>query len=141
MPKLPRFLLLATALFATPVVIFSTALAGPKFLKTGKVLKPEMPISLQVRNQTSETVQVEIPSYTDQITIQPKERRRFKFKLRNNEHGLSVLYWTNQQKIGLQGKLVKPNSQTINLDLYPSSYYDDDRAIYDTEIPGNVLVF
>lgn len=141
MPKLPRFLLLATALFATPVVIFSTAIAGPKFLKTGKVLKPEMPISLQVRNQTSETVQIEIPSYTDQITIKPKERRRFKFKLRNNEHGLSVLYWTNQQKIGLQGKIVKPNSQTVNLDLYPSSYYDDDRAIYDTEIPGNVLVF
>ncbi|MBD2181397.1 hypothetical protein H6S82_05225 [Planktothrix sp. FACHB-1355] len=141
MPKLPRFLLLATALFATPVVIFSTAIAGPKFLKTGKALKPEMPISLQVRNQTSETVQIEIPSYTDQITIKPKERRRFKFKLRNNEHGLSVLYWTNQQKIGLQGKIVKPNSQTVNLDLYPSSYYDDDRAIYDTEIPGNVLVF
>ncbi len=141
MPKLRHSLLVATTLLLAPVVIFSTALAGPKFLKTGKVLQPEKPIVLEVRNRTSKAIQVEIPSYTDQITMQPREKRKLKFKLRNGEHGLSVLYWTNQQEIALQGKIVKPNAQTVLLDLYPSRYYDDDRAIYDTEIPGNVLIF
>lgn len=141
MPKLRHSLLLATTILLAPVVIFSTSLAGPKFLKTGKALQPEKPLILEVRNRTSKPIQVEIPSYTDQITMKPRERRKLKFKLRNGEHGLSVLYWTNQQEIALQGKIVKPNAQTVLLDLYPSRYYDDDRAIYDTEIPGNVLIF
>ena len=141
MPKFLRPLLLAAALIAAPVVIFTTAEAGPKFLKTGKTLKPEKAVIIQVRNRTNKPVQVEIPSYTDQITMPPKQMRKFKFKLRNMEHGLSVLYWSNQPDLALQGKVIKPNSQTVSLDLYPGSFSDDDRAIYDTEIPGSVLIF
>lgn len=141
MAKLLRPLLLATAAFAIPGVIFSTAVAGPKFLKTGKSLQPQKALVLNVRNHTNKAVQVEIPSYTNQITMQPRQTRRFKFKLRNGEHGLSVLYWSNQPDLALQGKVKKLNSQTLNLDLSRGSFSDDDRAIYDTEIPGSVLIF
>ena len=141
MAKFLRPLLVATALLVTPAVIFSTAIAGPKFLKTGKTLNPEKTVILQVRNRTIKPVQVEIPSYTDQITIKPKQRRNFKFKLRNSEHGLSVLYWSNQPELALRGKVRKPNRQTVHLDVYPGKFSDDDRAIYDTEIPGSVLIF
>ncbi len=141
MPKLLHHLLLGTALVMTPLVIFSTAIAGPKLVKTGKSLKPEKTITLQVRNRTNQTVQVEIPSYTNQITLEPKQHRRFKFRLRNTDHGLSVLYWNNQSAIALRGKVVKPNSQTLHLDVYPGRYSDNDIAIYDSEIPGSVLIF
>ncbi|OKH40105.1 hypothetical protein NIES2119_04055 [[Phormidium ambiguum] IAM M-71] len=131
-----------TCLIVGGIIITTETLARPKFVKTGKTLKQDDYITLQVRNQTLNPVSVEIPSYTDQMTMQPKERRKLRFKLRNKEHGLSVLYWSPTGEQALSGKVNKPNSQTVLLDLRPGSFaQQDDRAIYDTEIPGTILVF
>lgn len=131
-----------TCLIVAGIIITTETLARPKFVKTGKTLKQDDYITLQVRNQTLNPVSVEIPSYTDQMTMQPKERRKIRFKLRNKDHGLSVLYWSPTGEQALSGKVNKPNSQTVLLDLRPGSFaQQDDRAIYDTEIPGTILVF
>lgn len=131
-----------TCLIVAGIIITTETLARPKFVKTGKTLKQDDYITLQVRNQTLNPVSVEIPSYTDQMTMQPKERRKIRFKLRNRDHGLSVLYWSPTGEQALSGKVNKPNSQTVLLDLRPGSFaQQDDRAIYDTEIPGTILVF
>jgi hypothetical protein len=133
----------ATCLIVASTIITTETIAGPKFVKTGKTLKQDDFITLQVRNQTRNPINVEIPSYTDQITMKPRESRRLRFKLRNKEHGLSVLYWSPTGEQALSGKVNKPNSQTVLLDLQPGSFaqLDDDRAIYDTETPGQVMVF
>lgn len=131
-----------TCLIVAGIIITTETFARPKFVKTGKTLKQDDYITLQVRNQTLNPVSVEIPSYTDQMTMQPKERRKIRFKLRNKDHGLSVLYWSPTGEQALSGKVNKPNSQTVLLDLRPGSFaQQDDRAIYDTEIPGTILVF
>lgn len=131
----------STCLIVAGIIITTDTIAEPKFVKTGKTLKKDDFITLQVRNQTPEPISMEIPSYTDQITMQPKERRKLRFKLRNRDHGLSVLYWSPTGEQALSGKVNKPNSQTVLLDLQPGSFAQDDKAIYDTEIPGQVLVF
>ncbi|XWK89498.1 MAG: hypothetical protein U7127_05385 [Phormidium sp.] len=132
----------ATCLIVAGIIITTETIAGPKFVKTGKTLKQDDFITLQVRNQTANPISVEIPSYTDQITMKPKERRKIRFKLRNQDHGLSVLYWSPTGEQALLGKVNKPNSQTVLLDLQAGSFaQEDDRAIYDTEIPGQVMVF
>lgn len=141
MSKLILRILAATTLLVTSALICTETAAGPKFLKTGKTLKRDEYLTLQVINRTANEVQVEIPSYTDQISMQPKQRRKFRFKLRNREHGLSVLYWSPTGEFALSGRVKKPNSQTVLLDVYPSSFAEDDKAIYDTEIPGTVLIF
>ncbi|MFB2833119.1 hypothetical protein [Floridanema evergladense] len=124
------------------IIITTETIAEPKFVKTGKTLKQDDFITLQVRNQTPNPINMEIPSYTDQITMQPKEMRKLRFKLRNKEYGLSVLYWSPTGEQALLGKVNKPNSQTVLLDLQPGNFAkEDDRAIYDTESPGQVLVF
>ncbi|MFB2878773.1 hypothetical protein [Floridanema aerugineum] len=131
-----------TCLVIAGIIITTETIAGPKFVKTGKTLKQDDFITLQVSNQTANPISVEIPSYTDQITMKPKERRKIRFKLRNQDHGLSVLYWSPTGEQALLGKVNKPNSQTVLLDLQPGSFaQEDDRAIYDTEIPGQVMVF
>lgn len=131
-----------TCLVLAGIIITTETIARPKFVKTGKTLKQDDFITLQVRNQTQNPISVEIPSYTDQITMKPKERRKIRFKLRNKDHGLSVLYWSPTGEQALSGKVNKPNSQTVLLDLQPGSFaQDDSRAIYDTEIPGQVMVF
>jgi len=131
-----------TCLIVAGIIITTETIARPKFVKTGKTLKQDDYITLQVRNQTLNSVSVEIPSYTDQMTMKPKERRKIRFKLRNKDHGLSVLYWSPTGEQALSGKVNKPNSQTVLLDLRPGSFaQQDDRAIYDTEIPGTILVF
>ncbi|MBE9225392.1 hypothetical protein IQ264_08100 [Phormidium sp. LEGE 05292] len=131
-----------TCLVLAGIIITTETIAGPKFVKTGKTLNQSEYITLQVCNHTPNPVSVEIPSYTDQITMKPKETRKLRFKLRNQDHGLSVLYWSPTGEQVLSGKVNKPNSQTLLLDLKPGSFaQQDDRAIYDTEIPGQVLVF
>lgn len=132
----------ATFLIVAGIIITTETIAGPKFVKTGKTLKQDDFITLQVRNHTANPISVEIPSYTDQITMKPKEIRKIRFKLRNKDHGLSVLYWSPTGEQALSGKVNKPNSQTVLLDLQTGSFaQQDDRAIYDTEIPGQVMVF
>lgn len=131
-----------TCLIVAGIIVTTETLARPKFVKTGKTLKQDDLITVLVRNQTLNPISVEIPSYTDQITMQPKERRKIRFKLRNKDHGLSVLYWSPTGEQVLSGKVNKPNSQTVLLDLRPGNFaQQDDRAIYDTEIPGTILVF
>ena len=131
-----------TCLIVAGIIITTETLARPKFVKTGKTIKQDDFITVLVRNQTLNPVSVEIPSYTDQITMQPKERRKIRMKLRNKDHGLSVLYWSPTGEQALLGKVNKPNSQTVLLDLQPGSFaQQDDRAIYDTEVPGTILVF
>ncbi|MFB2935700.1 hypothetical protein ACE1B6_10640 [Aerosakkonemataceae cyanobacterium BLCC-F154] len=132
----------ATFLIVAGIIITTETIAGPKFVKTGKTLKQDDFITLQVRNHTGNPISVEIPSYTDQITMKPRERKKLRFKLRNKDHGLSVLYWSPTGEQALSGRVKKPNSQTVLLDLQPGSFgQQDDRAIYDTEIPGQVMVF
>jgi len=131
----------ATALILAGIAISTETLAEPKFVKTGKTLKQDEFITVQLRNQTANPVSVEIPSYTDQITMQPKEKRKLRFKLRNKDYGLSVLYWSPTGQQALSGKINKPNSQTVVLDLQPGTVAQDDRAIYDAELPGTILVF
>ncbi|MGA9380960.1 MAG: hypothetical protein WBV73_19520 [Phormidium sp.] len=131
-----------TCLIVAGIIITTETIAGPKFVKTGKTLNQDEYITLQVRNYTPNPINVEIPSYTDQITMKPKEKRKLRFKLRNQDHGLSVLYWSATGEQALSGKVNKPNSQTVLLDLQPGSFaQQEDRAIYDTEIPGQILVF
>lgn len=134
-------LLTAIALLFCPALLAKPALAGPKYLKTSQTIKPGQAMSIQVTNRTSETVQVEIPSYAGPYSMEPQQRLKFNFRLRPQAAGVSVLYWTPKVAKPLQAKVYKPNAKTLQVDVKSSQYYQDDSAIYDSELPGTVFIF
>lgn len=137
---LPAFLT-AMALLISPAVLPKPAMAGPKYVGTGKTIKPGQPISLQVTNHTSETVQVELPSYVGPITMKPKQKLKLNVRLRQQDRGVSFLYWTPKGEVPLQAKVAKPNARTLQVQLSRSRFYRDDRALYDSEFNDTIFVF
>ncbi|HAX80242.1 MAG TPA: hypothetical protein DCY88_31500 [Cyanobacteria bacterium UBA11372] len=139
--KLLPGILTATALLVAPAFLPKLVEAGPKFLGTGKTIQPGQAVSVQVTNNTSESIQVELPSYTGPITMRPRQRLKLSFKLRPKDKGVSFLYWSPQANLPLQAKVAKPNAKTLEVELQPGSYYNDDRAIFDSEFNDTLYIF
>jgi hypothetical protein len=133
--------LTATSLLATAAVVPLATMAGPKFLGTGKTIESGQLVVLQVANNTRNTVQVELPSYTGPVTMRPRQRLKFSFRLRKQDKGVSFLYWEPRSGNPLQAKVAKPNAKTLQVELRPGSYYNDDRAIFDSEFNDTLFVF
>lgn len=139
--KLLPAILTATALLVAPALLPKLVEAGPKFLGTGKTIQSGQAISVQVTNNTGESIQVELPSYTGPITMGPRQRLKLSFRLRPNDKGVSFLYWSPQANQPLQAKVAKPNAKTLQVELQPGSYYNDDRAIFDSEFNDTLFIF
>lgn len=133
--------LTAIPLLVAPAMLPKLTMAGPKYLETGKTIQAGQAISLQVTNHTPNTVQVELPSYTGPITMRPRQRLKLNFRLRRRDSGVSFLYWTPQAELPLRARVAKPNAKTLQVELRPGSYYNDDRAIYDSEFNDTLFIF
>jgi hypothetical protein len=131
----------AIALVITPALIPTPTKAQPKYLATGKTIKSGQFVTLFVTNRTSQPVQVELPSYAGPFIVKPKQKLKFNFKLRKNDKGVSLLYWTDKGELPLRAKVAKPNTRTLQVELSPGNYYNDDRAIFDSEFNNTLFIF
>lgn len=138
--KLLPGILTATMLVA-PALLPKIVEAEPKFLTTGKTIQPGQAISVQVSNNTRESIQVELPSYTGAITMRPRQKLKLSFRLRPKDKGVSFLYWSPDANLPLQARVAKPNARTLRVELQPGSYYNDDRAIFDSEFNDTLFIF
>ncbi|WP_448562792.1 hypothetical protein [Trichothermofontia sp.] len=98
-------------------------------------------IYLQVVNYSHKKVDFEVPPFIGPTTLQPGAQRTVSLRLRETDHGLSLLYW-NPDNFPVRARLQQAaGSKHYRVTLTSTGFLQDDRALYDTEFSNFLRIF
>jgi|GEM_PF-5562973 len=98
-------------------------------------------IYLQIVNHSRKRVDFEVPPFVGPTTLQPGGQRTVHLRLREADHGLSVLYW-NPDNFPVRARLHQAaGSKHYRITLTSTGFLQDNRALYDTEFSNFLRIF
>ncbi|MFQ4146608.1 hypothetical protein [Chlorogloeopsis sp. ULAP02] len=131
MSKFVSATLIATALLMLSARYSSPTFAGTCASKCGPrsiQFKPGQSITLEVVNNTYNTVNLQKPYTTNPIILQPGQKLQLE-QGDGTEPNISLLFW-NEAGLPLKATVSKANFATLRVEFRPTWYAPGDRAIY-----------
>ncbi|AFY44759.1 hypothetical protein [Nostoc sp. PCC 7107] len=131
MSKLISAFLITATMLLTASNDSKISMAGTCSSNCGKAplqFTPGQRIRVQVVNRTPRVLQLQKPSVTDPVSLNPGQNL-YLDQLEGTEPNTSLIFWDNTGR-SIQANLSRPNLATLRVELRPTARVPGDRSVY-----------